>query len=279
MKIFLQFWVFSALWIGSAVRGNSLSLLKEIYAAEQPPQLQGIGIEEHLGQQLTLDHLRFHDESGQSVHLSQYFFQGKPVILTLVYFQCPMLCNLVLNGLLDSIKKIDWSLGEQFKIVTVSIHPQETPELASQKKLTYLKSYDRSHSELGWHFLTGEESEITSLASQIGFQFRFDPKEKQYIHAAAIFILTPEGKLSRYFYGTSFAPQNLKLGLLEASRGQVARSTLDRVLLFCFHFDPSKNSYTLRLWRIIQVVLCIQVSVLLGLMFYLWKKEPKKITK
>jgi protein SCO1/2 len=246
------------------------------YATEKPPALEGVEITEHLGKQLTLETLTFRNEENKSVPLTQFFKSGKPVILTLVYYKCPMLCNLVLNGVLDSIKKIDWNVGTQFEVITVSINPNEGAELARSKKSSYLKSYNRPGSDLGWHFLTGDESNIQSLASQIGFQYRYDPKDQQYIHAAAIYVITPQGKISRYLYGTSFKSQNLKMALLEASDGKVATSTLDRILLFCYHFDPTKNSYTLKVWRIAQFVLGAQALALAGMMIYLWRKESFK---
>ncbi len=259
----------------------SLCLTAPSWATPPPDALQGLGIQEHLGEQLNLKaldgglgkELELVNEQDQAILLSSYFNHKKPILLTLVYYECPMLCSLVLNGALESLQKIDWTVGKEFDVITLSIHPGETPSLARKKKATYLSRYARPHAEEGWHFLTGQETAIQSLAAQIGFKYRYDPVEKQYIHAAAIFVLTPEGKISRYLYGTTFNPQNLKLALLEASEGKVTRTTLDRVLLFCFHFDPNKNSYTLRLWRIVQVVLCIQVLVLAGLMGTLWRRE------
>jgi protein SCO1/2 len=191
----------------------------------------------------------------------------------LVYYQCPMLCNLILNGLLESIKNIDWDVGKQYEIVAVSINPDETPELARKKKETYLESYGRPKTHEGWHFLTGEQGAIQSLSSQVGFDYRYDEKEKQYLHAAAIYILTPDGQISRYLYGMSFPSQNLKLALLEGSRGKISLTTTDRVLLFCFHFDPSKNSYTFRVWRIVQMVLFAQVIAFSVMMYLLWRKK------
>ncbi len=249
-------------------------------AAERPEALKGIDVTESLGRTLNFTalgpELSFVNERGANVQLSSYFRKGKPILLTLVYYECPMLCSLVLNGVLDSIKQIDWSVGQQFEIVTLSINPKDKPELALKKKQNYLSRYERTGRDSGWHFLTGSEPEIQSVAAQVGFKYRYDPAEKQYLHAASIFILTPEGKLSRYLYGTSFKPQDLKLALLEASEGKVAPSTIDRVLLFCFHFDPSKNSYTFRVWRAVQIVLCIQVLVLAGLLGYLWKRDRAK---
>lgn len=244
---------------------------------EIPDALQGVGIRENLGRTLDLkkdgQELTLTDESGNPVSLNHYFHQEKPVLLAFIYYECPMLCSLVLNGVLDAIKQMEWTVGQQYEIVTLSINPKDTPALAQQKKDNYIKRYNRPNASTGWHFLTGSEAAVRAIADQIGFDYRYDPVEKQYLHAAGIFILTAQGKISRYLYGTSFRPQDLKLGLLEAQSGKIAPSTLDRVLLFCFHFDPSKNSYTLRMWRIVQVVLTVQAVILAGLLAYLWKRD------
>ncbi len=253
----------------------TLSFTSPIYSSERPAELEGVGITEHLGAQVTIDRLHFKNELGASVVLSDYFNKKKPVILMLIYLQCPHLCNLVLNGLMESLRSQDWTIGNQFDLIAVSIDPQETPELASKKKLNYLQIYRRPHAEDGWHFLTGEEAQIHALADQTGFHYKYLEKEKQYSHAAAIFILTPQGKISRYLYGTTFKSNDLRLGLLEASVEKIG-SVTDRLLLFCFHFDPSKNSYTLRIWRIIQIVLCLQVLVGGILLRALWKGNRKK---
>jgi len=260
--------------IGAMGVASILLLAVSGWADNRPEELKGIGIKEHLGAQVKLDELSFRDEQGTAHTLSDYFKSKKPVILTLVYYQCPMLCNLVLNGLLEGMKKIEWSVGNQYEIVTVSINPHEREALARKKKSTYIGSYGRPGAEAGWHFLTGDEPAIEALASQVGFEYRYDPDEKQYAHAAAIFILTPDGKVSRYLYGTDFQAQTLKLGLLEASSGKISLTTLDRVLLFCFHFDPYKNSYTLKMWRVVQLVLSIQLLVLGGFLWKLWRKKP-----
>ena len=246
------------------------------HATDRPKELEGVGITEHLGTTVGVSNLSFKDEQGNSAPLSSYFKKNHPVILALVYYECPNLCNLLLNGLVESLNKLDWTPGDQFEVITVSINPRETPLLARQKKSNYLKIYHRPQSEKGWHFLTGEENQIQALASQLGFQYRYDPVEKQYSHTAALFILTPQGKISRYLYGISFPMKNLRLSLMEASNGAVG-TVMDRVILFCFHFDPNRNSYTLKMWRIVQAVLVIQVMALALFMFLMWKKErPKK---
>ena len=248
------------------------------FASAPPEELNGVGVKEHIGDQIPLQEFTFRDESGKSVAFSNYFNKDRPVILALIYYECPNLCNLILNGLLESMKKLDWTTGNQFDLVAVSINPKETPELALKKKNKYLQAYGRPNAEKGWHFLTGPEEQVRSLASHIGFQYRYDEKTKQYLHTAALFVLTPQGKISNYLYGVSFFTKNLRFSLLDASQGKIG-TVVDRVLLFCFHFDPNKNSYTFRMWRVVQIILVIQVMVLGGLLFVLWRKERKPLNQ
>lgn len=246
-----------------------------VQAAEVPAELEGVGITEHLGSRVRIEKYSFKDDQGQSVRLADYFQEKKPVILALVYYQCPQLCNLILNGLQSAMKDMAWTAGKEFELVAVSINPTETPELASQKKKNYLKAYNRPSADQGFHFLTGDESQIKSLADEVGFHYRYEPKEKQYLHTATLFILTPEGKISRYLYGVSFTAKNLRLALTEASRGMVG-TVMDRILMFCYHFDPSKNSYTFQMWRVVQIVLTIQVIALGGILYKLWRSEKRR---
>lgn len=247
-----------------------------VLAVDQPPEMDGIGIEEHLGETVQIHQLHFRDESAQSVKLADYFKKDHPVVLALIYFECPKLCSLVMNGLLDTLKKLEWRVGEEFEVIAVSIDPKETSELASQKRLKYIESYhvNKTPSPKGWHFLTGEEDQIRALAAQVGFKYRYDESEKQYLHAASLFILTPEGKISRYLYGISFQPRDLRMALSEASHGKIG-SLAERVLLFCFHYDPDKNSYSFQVWRVVQIILMVQAIVLGVCLFVLWKKERK----
>lgn len=241
---------------------------------KRPEQLQGIGVTEHLGSLIKIQELKFRDESGQLHSLSYFFQSSRPVILSLVYFECPRLCTLVLNGMLESLKKFEWTMGDQFEVVTVSIDPRDTPKLAREKKAQYLKAYQRPAAEKGWHFLTGEESQIQALADQIGFRYRYDAADKQYAHSANLFILTPEGKISRYFYGITFFPKDLRFALIDASHGKTGNA-IDKILLFCFHFDPEKNSYAFRMWRVVQIILTFQVVALVFFLGFLWKKERR----
>ncbi len=200
-----------------------------------------IRIEQHLNEQVPLD-LEFVDESGNRVRLGQYF-KGRPVILTLVYYQCPMLCNVVLTGLTNSLSDLRFDIGKEFDVITVSFDSRETPAMAAEKKATFVRHYVRAGAREGWHFLTGEGASIKRLADAVGFKYRYDSATGQFAHAAGIMILTPQGKLSRYFYGIEYPARDLRLGLVEASANKIG-SPVDQLLLLCFHYDPTTGKYT-----------------------------------
>lgn len=216
-----------------------------------PNYLKGVGIDQKLGAQVPLD-LPFRDENGNTVRLGQYFDGRRPVVLTLVYYNCPMLCTLVLNDLTRGMNGLDLSAGDDFQVVTVSFDPKETPELAADKKKTYLASYRRPHAAEGWHFLTGDQASIAALTSAIGFHYKWDPKFQQYIHPSGVMVLTPTGTISRYFFGIDYGLKDLKLSLQEASGNKIGSFT-DQVILYCFHYDPSSGKYTLAVTRAMQV--------------------------
>jgi protein SCO1/2 len=218
----------------------------------KPAYLNNVGITQKLGAQVPLD-LTFHDETGKSVKLSQYFDgKKKPVILTLVYYKCPQLCTLVLNDLNRGMNGLSTlSAGDDYQVVTVSFDPREGPEEAMDKKETYMQSYRRPHAAEGWHFLTGDEASIKKLADSVGFQYKFDPKFGQYIHPSGLIVLTPKGVVSRYFFGIDYDLKDLRLALEEASSNKVGSLT-DRILLYCFQYDPTTNKYSLRIIRIMQ---------------------------
>ncbi len=234
-------------------------------AAEPVPyELQGIGIDEKLGATLDLN-TPFLDEKGEKKELKAFFDGKRPVIVTLVYYECPNLCGLLLKGFLDSLKTFPWSVGEQFDVVTLSIDPKEGPELAAAKKKNILEIYTRPSAEKGWHFLTGSEADVRKVASTLGFNYRYDAEEKQYAHAAGIFILTPEGKLSRVLYGISFSLRDLKLALLEASQGKIG-TVVDRLLMFCYHYDPKGRKYALLAVNLMKVAGAVTIF---GLVIFL----------
>jgi len=234
-----------------------------------PPQLQGVGIEEKLGQPIDLG-LTFTAENGYPVALREFFNRGKPVILNLVYYSCPMLCTLVLNGQTTALREIPGTPGKDFEIVTISIDPLESFDLAQKKRVMYLEHYGRPAT--GWHFLVDYQGNAKRLAEQAGFHYRFDEQTGQYAHAAAIMILTPEGKLSRYLYGIKFSPRDLRLALAEAGESKWTISP-DRVLLYCFHYDPQARGYVLFATNIMRAGGALMALALGLALFRLWRRE------
>jgi protein SCO1 len=206
-----------------------------------PDALQGVGIEQKLNGQVPLD-LVFRDEAGRPVPLRTFFQTKKPVILALVYYRCPMLCTQILNGLESSLKAVSFDPGREFEVVSVSFDPKDTPELAASKKQMYLRRYGRPNTANGWHFLTGDPASIKGLTDAAGFHYKYDPATDQFAHASGILILTPDGRISKYFYGVEYAPRDVRLGLVEASQEKIGNA-VDEILLFCYHYDPKTGKY------------------------------------
>ena len=242
-------------------------------AAQQfglPAMVKGVGIDQNLNAQVPLG-LTFHDETGRTVQLGEYF-KEKPVVLALVYYECPMLCDMVLNGLTHSMEQISLNLGGDFDVVTVSFNPKETWQLAASKKANYVEKYQRKGATEGWHFLTGEEGNIKKLADTAGFHYKWDPVTKQYAHASGIMVLTPEGKISKYFYGIEYKPKDLRLGLVEASQNRIG-TFADQVLLFCFHYDPMTGKYGLIIANVTRALASATILALGGLIFFFLRRE------
>jgi len=219
----------------------SYSLQDSNLKVQLPGALQGVGIDQRLNAQVPLD-LTFRDEAGRDVKLSSFFTARKPVLLALVYYRCPMLCTEILNGMESSLKAVSLDPGRDFEVVSVSFDPKDTPELAASKKQNLLRRYNRPNTANGWHFLTADAQNSKALADAIGFHYKYDPKTDQYAHASGIFVLTPGGKVSKYFYGVEYAPRDLRLGLVEASQEKIG-TPVDRILLFCYHYDPATGKY------------------------------------
>jgi protein SCO1/2 len=238
-----------------------------------PAPLRGIGLDQRLNEQVPLD-LTFHDETGKAVQLREYFGE-KPVVLALVYYECPMLCSLVLNGLLRSLRTLSFAVGEEFNVVTVSFNPWETPALAAAKKEMYLQSYARPGAEAGWHFLTGDEEAIQQLTRAVGFRYVYDPQSKQYAHASGIMVLTPEGKIARYFYGIEYAPRDLRLGLVEASASTIG-SPVDQVLLLCYHYDPQTGKYGVVIMSVLRLAGVATVLSLGTFMLVMFRRDRRQ---
>ncbi len=241
--------------------------------AQLPASLQGVGFDQKLGAQVPLD-AEFRDENGQTVKLGDYF-GDKPVILVLAYYRCPMLCTQVLNGLVQALLDVPLDMGRDYTVVTVSFDPRETPELAAAKKKSYLERYGRPGADAGWHFLTGEQEPITRLTEAVGFRYRYDSVNDQFAHASGITILTPEGKVSRYFYNVAFSPLDVRLGLVEASGHRVGSAT-DEVLLYCFHYDPAEGKYGARVMTILRALGVVMIFAVAGMVFVLVRQERRK---
>jgi protein SCO1/2 len=209
-------------------------------SAQMPGVLRDVGFDQRLGEQVPLD-LVFHDEGGKDVRLAD-LMHGKPAVLSLVYYECPMLCTMVLNGLTSCMQMVKFDVGKEFDVITVSFDPRDTPEIAAKKKAGYVQRYRREGAAAGWHFLTGSEESIRSLTKACGFRYKWDEKSNQFVHASGIMVLTPDGHLSRYFYGVEYPPKDLRLGLVEAANGKIG-NVADQVLLYCFHYDPATGKY------------------------------------
>ncbi len=236
-----------------------------------PPVLRSVGYDQRLGVRIPLN-LLFRDEAGSEVRLRQYFGQ-RPVVLALVYYECPNLCNLVLNGLLRAFRMLSFDIGKQYEVVTVSIDPRETPALAARKKQSYLEGYRRESAGRGWHFLTGQEPSIAALAQSVGFRYTYDAAHGQYAHAAGIVVLTPEGRVARYQFGVEYSPRDLRLSLIEASNDRIG-TLVDDALLYCFSYDPATGRYGAVVMRLIRAGAVITVLLLGGMVcLFLWRER------
>ncbi|HEX2896700.1 MAG TPA: SCO family protein, partial [candidate division Zixibacteria bacterium] len=239
------------------------------------PELLSIDIVENLGDKLPLD-LQFTDDQGRAVSLSEYFGQDKPVLLSLGYYECPMLCNLVFNGISSGIKELGWVPGENYEVVSVSIDPTENSELAAAKKANYIKALELPGAENGWHFLVGDKSQSEALAKAVGFKYYYVEERDEYAHPAAVYLISPDGTISRYLYGIQYTGRNLKLGLVEASEGKVG-STIDRIILYCFHYDPEAKSYVLFAQNIMKLGGAATVALMSLFIGTLWVKDHLRI--
>nr|UXE45700.1 hypothetical protein Hi04_10k_c5202_00009 [uncultured bacterium] len=251
-----------------------LCLLWAVPVLAQPSALNDVDVVEKLHQKLPLD-LSFTDSEGKPFRLSQSFSDGKPVLLTLVYYRCQALCDLVVSGMVRALNDTGLSLGNDYRVVTATIDPTETPDLASQRKRGHLQALGQKDHHPDWAFLTGDASSIRSLAESVGFRYAYDDRSKQYAHAAVVFVLTPEGRVSRYFYGMEFKPRDLKLALLEASDGRVGTS-FDRILMKCFKYDPAERRYVVYMMGFIRGGALLVFFALSSLLWILWRRELRE---
>jgi protein SCO1/2 len=241
--------------------------------ADAPEVLKKVGFDQRLDQQVPLN-LQFTDETGATVKLGDYFGE-KPVILVLAYYRCPMLCTLVLNGLVQGMRDMPFTPGKDYNVLTVSFDPRETPDLAAAKKKTYITSYGRDDASAGWHFLTGKPESIDALTKAVGFRYVYDAEHDQYIHTSGIMILTPQGRISRYFYGIRFPARDLRLGLVEASADKIGSPT-DQVLLYCFHYDPATGKYSASILNFVRLGGAFTIVGLVGMVWFLLRWEGRK---
>jgi protein SCO1 len=242
----------------------------------RPPGLKNVGIEQHLNQQIPPT-LTFRDEAGKEVRLGDYFGR-KPMILNLAYYQCPMLCGEVLSGLESALRVLKFDVGKEFDVLTVSFDPKETPEMAAAKKAEYLKRYGRPGAAAGWHFLTGPPASIDALTKAAGFQYQYDPKSGQFAHATAIMVLTPEGKIAQYYYGVEFAPKDVRLGLIQASKNKIG-TVMDQVLLYCYHYDPDTGKYGAIISRVLQLAAGATVLILGVFLVVMFRMAPTTVAR
>jgi protein SCO1/2 len=239
-------------------------------ANTRPPRLENVGIEQHLDAQVPPD-LTFLDETGKTVKLGDYYGH-KPLILNLVYYNCTMLCGEALAGLSSAMRLIKFDVGNEFDVVTVSFDPRETPGMAAAKKKDYVARYGRPNAAAGWHFLTGQPESINALTKAVGFSYQYDAKTNQYAHATAIMVLTPQGRISRYFYGVDFPPKDLRMGLVEASQNKIGNA-VDAVMLYCYHYNPETGKYGAMVANILRLAAAATILLLGGLLFILWRLD------
>jgi protein SCO1 len=239
-------------------------------ASEKPGLLSQIRIDQRLNNQVPLD-LPFLDEHGREVRLGEYFGK-RPVILALVYYECPMLCTQILNGLVTALGVMNFEPGREFDVIAVSINPRETPGIAAQKKAAYMERYGRPHTAGGWHFLTGTEASIAQLADAVGFRYAYDERIKQYAHGAGFELLTPKGLVSKYYYGIEYSPRDLRLGIIEASEERIG-TVIDDFLLFCYHYDPTTGQYGAAVMRLVRLGAVATVLVFLSFLAVSLRRE------
>lgn len=240
---------------------------------DQKPQiLQQVGIDQKLNTQLPLD-LTFRDESGKTVRLGDYF-GTKPVIVSLVYYRCPMLCEQVLNGMTAALNVLKFDVGKEFNIVTVSIDPTETPEMAAKKKEVFLHRYQRPTAAQGWAYLTGDQANISQLAKAVGFRYVYDERTKQYAHASGIMVATPQGRLAQYYYGIEYSPKDLRLGLIEASQNKIG-TVVDQLVLYCYHYDPETGHYGAIVMRMLRIGGTLTIVLLGGLVITMLRRDTQ----
>jgi protein SCO1/2 len=259
----------SAQGISRAENENSTSNARN----SRPSILQQVGIDQRIGQVLPLD-AHFTDEYGKDVTLGSYFHHGKPVLLALVYYDCPMLCDQVLNGMASSLNVLRFDAGKEFEVLAVSFDPRETPKLALEKKEMYLKRYKRAGAEQGWHFLTGQPESIKKITEAAGFHYVWDNNTNQFAHSSAVILITPEGRVAQYYYGIEYSPKDMRLGIIEASKEKLG-TVVDSVILYCYHYDPTTGKYGAVVMNLVRLAGLVTVLLMGGLIGFSLYRESR----
>jgi protein SCO1/2 len=265
----------SACLVAPPVLADPVPPSERIERVEQVPKpLRGVDVKEHLGRMLPKQ-LAFRDQDGKSLALGEVFDGEHPVLLTLNYSNCPMLCSLQLNGLVNGLKQVEWGINRDYRVVTVSLQPNEPAEIATRTKNRYLTQYGRADARDGWRFLAGSEETVKAFADAIGFSFHYDTDRDEYAHPAAVVLASPDGKIARYLYGLEYDPKTLRLGLVEASEGRVG-TTIDRLILYCYHYDSSVGRYAPVAFRIMQLGGALTVVLLVAFLTVLFRADAKR---
>lgn len=256
----------AALLIAQAVAADST-----VPSSAMPEPLKAVGYDQRLGEQVPLD-LAFRDEAGRPVKLGDLFGR-RPVVMVFAYYECPMLCDLVLQGLVGSLRALSFDAGREFDVVVVSIDPEETPKLAAETEAQILKGYGRQGAEKGWHFLTGSQPSILKLTQAAGFRYVYDRERDEFAHAAGVIVLTPGGRISRYLYGIEYAPRDVRLALIESADGRIG-NLADQILLYCFHYDPVYGKYSAMTMNVLRLS-AVATVLGLGLLIVLLKRRDR----
>ena len=255
------------------VGGTRMDKMEPMAQNTRPQVLEKVGIDQNIGAQLQLD-LPFKDEYGKAVRLGDYFQSKRPVIMALVYYDCTMLCDQVLNSMTSALGVLKFDAGKEFEVVAVSFDPRETPEMAAEKKKTYIGRYKRAGAEQGMHFLTGDQAAIDSLTKTIGFRYVWDDRTKQFAHGSALMLITPGGKVAQYYYGLEFSPKDMRLGIIEASDEHLG-TLVDQVILYCYHYDPLTGKYGAVVMSIIRLGGVLTVLALGTFMFVSFRRDAR----
>ena len=266
-------WERPAAALGNASEPPPIGSTEDPNSATKPPILRDVGFDQKIGARIPLD-TPFHDENGRTVRLGD-LFHGRPVVLALAYYECPMLCTMVLNGVVSGLKPLALSAGKDFDVIAVSFNPRETSTLAKAKRVNYLDRYGKPGTEDGWHFLTGDPASIDALTSAVGFRYAWDASAKQYAHPSGVVLLTPDGQVSRYLFGVEYEPKDLKLGLIESSQGKLGTLT-DQVMLYCFHYDPATGRYSAAVMNLVRAGAVVTLVLLALFLILSWRRDAAR---